>query len=98
MLEIAESITEDTITHWLKAVLHPGHASAVLVLAVALVPVVVWTRTGSVGRLSAAWRAVVAAAAGPGAYLLPGVCQRKPDLGGQRCVVAAEVGEEDVPA
>ena len=73
-------------------------ASAVLILVMIWMSVVVGTRTGSIGQLSAAWLTVVAAAAGPGAYLLQGVRQREPDLGGKRRVVGAEVGEEDVPA
>jgi steroid 5-alpha reductase family enzyme len=72
--------------------------SAVLILVMVWVSVVVGTRTGSVGQLSTAWLTVVAAAAGPGAYLLPGVGQREPDLGRERRVVGVEVGEEDVPA
>jgi len=73
-------------------------ASAVLILVMIRVSVVVGTRTGSIGQPSAAWLTVVAAATGPGAYLLQGVGQREPDLGGKRRVVGAEVGEEGVPA
>jgi len=76
----------------------PERASAVLILVMVWVSVVVGTRTGSIGQLSAAWLAVVAAAAGPGACLLPAVCQREPDLGGEWRVVGVEVGEEGVPA
>jgi hypothetical protein len=75
----------------------PEHASAVLILVMVWVPTVMGTRTGSIGQLSAARLAVVAAAAGPGAYLLPAVCQHEPDLGGEWRVVGVEVGEEDVP-
>ena len=39
-----------------------------LIFVMVWVSVVVGTRTGSVGQLSAAWLTVVAAAAGPGAY------------------------------
>jgi hypothetical protein len=76
----------------------PERASAVLILVMVWVSVVVGTRTGSIGQLSTAWLTVVAAAAGPGAYLLPGVCQREPDLGGERRVIGVEIGEEDIPA
>jgi hypothetical protein len=69
-----------------------------LILVMVWVSVVMGTRTGSIGQLSTAWLTVVAAAAGPGACLLQGVGQHEPDLGGERRVVASEIGEEDVPA
>jgi hypothetical protein len=73
-------------------------ASAVLVVVVGWVLVVVGALTGLLGGLSTAWLTVVPTAAGSGAELLPVVCQREPDPGRQRRVVAAEVGEEGLSA
>src|SRR5829696_5327989 len=71
--------------------------SAVLAVVVR-VSVVVGTLTGPLGRPAAARLAVVPAAVGSGADLAPAVGQREADLCREGCVVAAEVGEEGVPA
>jgi hypothetical protein len=73
-------------------------STSVVLAVVVRVSVVVGTLTGPPGRPSAARLAVVPTAAGAGAHLPPAVGQREANLRRERRVVAAEVGEEGVPA
>ena len=72
----------------------PGWESVVLIVVMGWVLVIAGTLTGLIGRLSAAWLAVVPTAAGSAAELPPVVRQREPGPGGKWRVVGAEVGEE----
>jgi hypothetical protein len=97
VLERPHSLTAPVVCALIAPAAALLSTSAVLAVVVR-VSVVVGTLTGPLGRPSAARLAVVPAAVGSGAYLPPAVGQREADLHRERPVVAAEVGEEGVPA